>query len=72
MRIPLVTNGERVSNGTALRLTVMRALSRVSCADFAGQLGFAQIHQHQMIVSAVGGKTKAVRDESIAPELERS
>ena len=34
IRMPLVTNGERVSNGTAFLLTVMRALSSVSWATF--------------------------------------
>jgi len=32
MRTPLVTKGERVSKGTVFRLTVIRALSSVSCA----------------------------------------
>ena len=69
MRIPLVTNGDRVSKGMPFLLTVMRALSKVSCATFAGQFRFSQVNQHQMIVCTVGGQTKATGHQRLRQGL---
>ena len=54
MRIPLVTNGERVSNGMRIFVDRDARLIEGLLSDLAGQFRFAQIHQHQMIIRAVG------------------
>ena len=56
MRTPLVTNGERGSNGTVFLFTVMRALVERLLRDLAGELGAAQVEQHQVVVGAAGDR----------------
>ena len=59
MRMPLVTNGERVSNGHGVSIDRDARFVKRFLRDLAGQLRFAQIDEHQMIVGAVGSQAKA-------------
>ena len=64
MRTPLVTNGERVSNGTAFLIHRDARFIEGLLRDLAGQFRFAQIDEHQMIVGAVGSQAKPVSSSS--------
>ena len=54
MRTPLVTIGGRVSNGMALRLTVMPPPCEPVLGLLAVERGVRQVQQHQVVVGAAG------------------
>ena len=60
IRSPEVTRGGRGSNGTALRLTVMRISCRRSSASWPAELALAQVDEQQVHVGAAGQDADAV------------
>ena len=59
MRTPLVTNGERGSNGTVFLFDRDAGAVERLLGDLAGELGAAQVDQHEVVVGAARAQPQA-------------